>query len=122
MADEPKYLYHYTTKKAKDEIAKQGHIRPSRNTWVDTRHGVGVYFTSRPPHCNDDTLLWNNYETVDGPCVKKVESYIRVPFDMVRGAVTKCPYDTRDVYVIQTTVNFALPSGTVCGDRAKFEN
>eukprot|EP01127_Copromyxa_protea_P004532 TRINITY_DN14389_c0_g1_i1.p1 TRINITY_DN14389_c0_g1~~TRINITY_DN14389_c0_g1_i1.p1 ORF type:complete len:110 (+),score=17.30 TRINITY_DN14389_c0_g1_i1:265-594(+) len=90
---------------------------PSTNTTTDAALGVGVYFTTKPPQCSNQTLAKNNYNNTQPHFVERTQYYVRVPMDAVPGV--QCVTGERKVCLASGSEPFSLPPGTKFGERKR---
>ena len=95
----PKYLYHYTTGDAATSIGNGGGTIRASSSGLD---GSGTYLTAKPPRCNTETLLNNNYGTTKGRG-SNVQNYIRMDADSLDAR--RVTSTTRDVWKVNGDVN-----------------
>ena len=108
--DNPKYLHHYTTSEAASKIQKSGGIIKASSIGAG---GSGTYLTAKPPRCNTNTLLNNNYDGVaDSRGPSYVEKYIRLNNDGLDA--TRVPdVGGRDVWKVDGDVNLNNHGGYI---------
>ncbi|KAL3908262.1 MAG: hypothetical protein SGILL_008549 [Bacillariaceae sp.] len=75
--NDPKYQYHYTDNEAAKSIRESGAIRASSNGLG----GSGTYLTPKPPRCNGNAILSNNYDGATRVNDNRVQSYVRMDAD-----------------------------------------
>ncbi|KAL3921953.1 MAG: hypothetical protein SGILL_002474 [Bacillariaceae sp.] len=108
--DDPKYHYHYTDDKAAKSIRQSGTITASSKG----HFGSGTYLTSKPPRCNDDVILSNNYGRPSKNNSDQVQSYVRIDADRVNAhRVTNA--DGRNVWKVDGDVHLNDHNGFVAG-------
>lgn len=96
----PKYLFHYTTNDAAASIGNGGGTIRASSSGLD---GSGTYLTAKPPRCNTDTLLNNNYGTTTGRG-SNVQNYVRLNADSL-DAQRVTSAGPRDVWKVNGDVN-----------------
>ena len=79
---QPKYLYHCTTKENAREIAKSGVIYGSKESNGDAYLGDGVYFTALPADWAESRLVReSNWGRLSPKNRNKLNAYVRVSYD-----------------------------------------